>query len=152
MDWKDQYKHPNWQKKRLEALELAGFECQNCGDGESQLQVHHVRYKKGSLIWDYEPTELSVLCEKCHDDAHRSKETINDYCLMNGAGSERVIAELITGYSIYTESLPHIMSSHLEVVGYGAGYLSNLEAEDIFAMTKIAPHVLRAFIMGEKNA
>lgn len=29
MDFKEQYKHPAWQKKRLEALNAADFSCAN---------------------------------------------------------------------------------------------------------------------------
>lgn len=75
--WKDQYKHPLWQKKRLEALEAAEFTCQCCMDSESQLQVHHRAYIKGRMIWEYEVGELEVLCESCHSSAHASKEVLN---------------------------------------------------------------------------
>ena len=75
--WKEQYKHPLWQKKRLEALESAEFTCQCCMDAESQLQVHHRAYIKGRKIWEYEVGELEVLCESCHSNAHASKEVLN---------------------------------------------------------------------------
>ena len=68
--FKDQYKHPQWQKKRLEALESAGFECAECGSKDNQLHVHHKSYIKGMKIWEYEIAQLSVLCEGCHSDAH----------------------------------------------------------------------------------
>ena len=48
-----QYKHPLWQKKRLEALSGSGFECQNCGSKDDQLHVHHKSYVKGRNVWDY---------------------------------------------------------------------------------------------------
>lgn len=66
MDFKDQYKHPMWQKKRLEALNDAGFMCQRCCGDEEQLHVHHKVYVKGRKIWEYAISELSVLCESCH--------------------------------------------------------------------------------------
>jgi len=146
MEWKDQYKHPLWQKKRLEALEYYGFECSDCGDSDSQLHVHHVRYKKGAKMWDYNVTELSVLCDKCHSEAHRSKEFVNDFCLFNGAGSERVVAELISGYQSYNDHLSDHVFSHLCAVGYGAGYLSNLSHDEIISLTHISPSDLQKFI------
>lgn len=146
MEWKDQYKHPMWQKKRLEALEYFGFECSDCGDKESQLHVHHVRYKKGAKMWEYEVTELSVLCDACHKEAHKAKDEINDFCLMYGAGSERVISELVGGYSSYQNGLQEHCNSHMNCVGYGAGYLQNLEAETILKLTKISPDRLQKFI------
>ena len=149
MEFKDQYKHPLWQKKRLEALEFYGFACGDCGSEENQLHVHHVRYKKGAMIWDYAVTELSVLCDKCHKEAHNSKDAINDFCLMNGAGAIRCVAEIVSGYSLYNDGLREHVSSHLEAVGYGAGYLSNLDAETILKLSRISPDSLAQFIEGE---
>lgn len=146
MEWKDQYKHPLWQKKRLEALEYFGFECSDCGSSDSQLHVHHVRYKKGAKIWDYAVTELAVLCDVCHEDAHKAKDEINDFCLMNGAGSERVVSELVSGYSSFQDGLPEHCNSFGNCVGYGAGYLTNLSADEIIALTHISPCELQKFI------
>lgn len=36
MDFQQQYSHPLWQKMRLERLEAANFECENCGDDSSR--------------------------------------------------------------------------------------------------------------------
>ena len=146
MEWKDQYKHPMWQKKRLEALEYYGFECSDCGSADNQIHVHHVRYKKGAKLWDYRVTELAVLCDKCHAEAHRSKESVDDFCLMNGAGSERIVAELVSGYQSYSDMLPEHVYSHISAVGYGAGYLANISAEEIMKLSHIAPDLLQAFI------
>lgn len=76
MEWKDQYRHPNWQKKRLEALETAEFTCQRCFDTEAQLHVHHKRYVKGRTVWEYDLAELAVLCDSCHDIAHAEKDML----------------------------------------------------------------------------
>lgn len=70
MDFKEQYKHPKWQKLRLEVLEGNNFTCQHCGDTETTLNVHHPYYKKGAMIWDYSPYELMCLCEDCHVEEH----------------------------------------------------------------------------------
>lgn len=58
LSWSQQYKHPQWQRKRLEALEAAGWECENCGEKETTLNVHHKRYVKGRMIWEYDVSEL----------------------------------------------------------------------------------------------
>ena len=63
----DEYKHPQWQKKRLEALERSAFTCCRCGENEKTLHVHHKRYPKGK-IWDCDIHDLSVLCESCHKE------------------------------------------------------------------------------------
>jgi hypothetical protein len=74
MTYGEQLKHPNWQRKRLEALEAAEFKCEACLDGETTLHVHHKRYVKGRMAWEYEIGELAVLCEDCHSSAHEADE------------------------------------------------------------------------------
>ena len=78
MTFKEQYTHPNWQKKRLEKLNESRFSCESCGTSDKQLHVHHCRYIKGRKIWEYETHELDVLCEGCHKEAHILKSTIED--------------------------------------------------------------------------
>ena len=85
-EFTDQYKHPNWQKKRLEMLEAANFECTNCGDTESQLHVHHKHYVKGRKVWEYESWEFSVLCDKCHKEAHEFIEALSETIVTADAG------------------------------------------------------------------
>lgn len=72
----EQLKHPNWQKKRLETLEDARWECEECGGKEITLHVHHKQYFKGRMAWEYSRDELAVLCESCHEDAHHVDERI----------------------------------------------------------------------------
>lgn len=70
MTYAAQLRHPNWQRKRLQILERDGFTCQLCYDTETQLHVHHKRYIKGRLAWEYENEYLLTVCENCHHDAH----------------------------------------------------------------------------------
>lgn len=70
MTYKDQYKHPEWQKKRLEVFEANTFKCQECSDTETTLHVHHPEYRPGAKVWEYEAKELMCLCEKCHEKEH----------------------------------------------------------------------------------
>lgn len=69
-DFKKQYEHPLWQKKRLEALEDASWKCDDCHAKDKQLHVHHRTYKKGCKVWEYDLDELQVLCEDCHKKIH----------------------------------------------------------------------------------
>lgn len=71
MDFKEQYKHPKWQKKRLEILERDEYICQSCGDHESTLHVHHRFYEKNTEIWDYDNSCLITLCDNCHTKWHK---------------------------------------------------------------------------------
>lgn len=61
--------HPRWQKKRLEVLELNGFSCQQCGEEEKILHVHHTYYEKGLSPWEYPTESLRSLCADCHRKA-----------------------------------------------------------------------------------
>lgn len=70
-------KHPKWQKKRLEILEAAGFECECCGGKEKTLHVHHKYYQKGLKPWEYPDDSLQCLCEDCHVIYQSQKESLN---------------------------------------------------------------------------
>ncbi len=98
ISWSQQYKHPMWQRKRLEAMEHYGFECQNCGDKETTLNVHHVRYVKRRMVWEYGVEELTVLCEPCHETEHEDKELLNRLVMEIGPGALRQAACLLGGY------------------------------------------------------
>jgi hypothetical protein len=64
--YSEKLRDPRWQKKRLKILERDGFTCQDCGDKDSPLHVHHVYYVKGREPWDYPQFSLRTLCEECH--------------------------------------------------------------------------------------
>ena len=76
MQYHEQIKHPLWQKKRLEVLELNHFQCQTCGAKDEELHVHHPFYKRGAMIWDYDKTDLESLCHRCHKDHHSIDENL----------------------------------------------------------------------------
>lgn len=76
LSYADQLKHPNWQRKRLESLQAADFQCSECSDKETTLHVHHKRYVKGRMAWEYEQSELKVLCETCHKNTHTAQEKL----------------------------------------------------------------------------
>ena len=109
MNFSDQYKRPEWQKKRLEALQKAEFTCERCGDGESQLQVHHKVYIKGRMIWEYRSDELEVLCNSCHEMAHDEKVVLNQV-LMNLCAD--AIPEVIGLVSAYCDTASMPVSNH----------------------------------------
>lgn len=71
-------KDPRWQKKRLEKLEASNWHCDNCGDHETTLHVHHRQYFKNRMPWDYEDAQLHVLCEDCHLDEHQTLDELKD--------------------------------------------------------------------------
>jgi len=70
LSWKDQYKHPNWQRRRLEILKRDKFTCRLCRDKDSQLHVHHLKYDKTKFIWQIHEIYLVTLCHSCHEKEH----------------------------------------------------------------------------------
>lgn len=63
----EQYKHPKWQKKRLEILKRDNFECRLCTDTETKLDVHHINYEKAHKPWEYPDDNFTTLCSPCHE-------------------------------------------------------------------------------------
>lgn len=53
----------DWQVKRQRALKSAGYRCQVC-NSEMSLEVHHRTYDN---IGDEQPSDLTVLCDPCHE-------------------------------------------------------------------------------------
>lgn len=62
----DSYKHPLWQRKRLEILSRDKWACVACGDADSTLHVHHAIYD--GEPWEVRDEWLQTLCESCHED------------------------------------------------------------------------------------
>lgn len=76
LTYAEQLRHPLWQRKRLEVLEGAQWMCQSCFANDQTLHVHHKRYVKGRMAWEYTVSELAALCEPCHQEAHHYSEAI----------------------------------------------------------------------------
>lgn len=116
MEWKDQYKHPLWQKKRLEVLDASGFKCQCCSDTDTQLHVHHKQYIKGRRIWEYDAHELEVLCEGCHLMAHDYKDAL--YGMVASIPSSEVlhVIGLVAGFLKAAEG--HVHSDTENIINY----------------------------------
>lgn len=74
-NYSEQIKSPKWQKKRLDILNLRGFKCEECGNEEQQLHIHHRFYIKGRKAWEYDNDVFQVLCENCHKSKHETKPT-----------------------------------------------------------------------------
>lgn len=100
LTYSEQLKHPNWQRKRLEMLNEANFECSNCGDKDSMLHVHHRQYFKGRQAWEYESTELAVLCEACHKEEHDTVDGLKK--LLSEVGSADMFA-LCAGFHHHSD-------------------------------------------------
>jgi len=77
MTYAEKLRDPRWQRKRLEALDNAGWRCSGCRDKTSTLYVHHNFYVRGREPWEYSVEELTVACDPCHSrfDALRAELT-----------------------------------------------------------------------------
>jgi hypothetical protein len=96
MEYWQLLKSPLWQQKRLEMLTAAGWECQNCGGKQNELQVHHKQYFKGKNPWEYESDQLEVLCSECHSVQHQSIQNIKEIISLSNVNE---IYNLLIGYS-----------------------------------------------------
>jgi hypothetical protein len=45
----------------------SGFRCQDCGDTNATLNVHHKEYITGRDPWDYPKENFVCCCERCHE-------------------------------------------------------------------------------------
>jgi len=69
MSYKDDLKDGRWQKKRLEIMQRDNFECLKCHEPH-QLNVHHLYYKNGLKLWEYDDDSMVTLCDDCHNILH----------------------------------------------------------------------------------
>lgn len=98
-NFKEQYLHPAWQKKRLEALEAAGWKCTCCGAKEETLHVHHKQYIRGRKVWEYSLDELEVLCAGCHKSEHDLKDLMQRVLDDADIGGTSTVVALVAGYA-----------------------------------------------------
>lgn len=66
LTYREQLRHPRWQKKAAEVKAAANWRCEDCGSGERQLQAHHSVYLTERYLWEYDASLLMCLCDECH--------------------------------------------------------------------------------------
>jgi hypothetical protein len=128
--YSDQLKNPQWQKRRLERLQDANWTCAMCGNKEKQLHVHHKRYVKGRMAWEYADIELSVLCNSCHDKTHAMLDVISD--ILVHVNLEAFFANLVGHYAVYGGIGPNTISFAKDVseAAFLKGFVKNLTSID----------------------
>jgi len=128
--WSELFKHPNWQKKRLEILNRANFECEDCGSNDKTLHVHHSYYEKGLAPWEYPEESLYCLCEDCHKRAQDINALIQKQIGKLELGNH----EILLGYTLGLEAMDYPMVI-LDVFSYevaqGVGDCWGLSPEQI---------------------
>lgn len=125
-DYSMKLKNPKWQRRKAEIMLRDNFTCQICGDTETTLNVHHIRYVKGREPWEYEDNELITLCEKCHEK-RKSFEDINRRTialLSLGIMKEEIIGLLQCAIDEYNKGNAHAIQ---EMVEYVANENKNME-------------------------
>ena len=66
-----------WKRKRAEILQRDRHQCRNCASRQG-LQVHHRQYHVDRTTgmqkapWEYANKYLVTLCERCHEQGHKT--------------------------------------------------------------------------------
>lgn len=81
MDYKDQLKDQRWfdfKKKAYEHYRQCG--CIGCGDysNDGTHEIHHLKYIKGRMAWEYELSDVAPLCRGCHQAYHDNRKRLDD--------------------------------------------------------------------------
>lgn len=63
--YSEKLRDPRWQRKKAEVILRDDCTCNDCGDTEKTLNVHHCHYERGGP-WDTADGLLMTLCEDCH--------------------------------------------------------------------------------------
>ena len=119
MIYTDQLKLPKWQQRRLRIFERDGFACSQCGDTESELQVHHKDYFPGAKAWEYPDCDLVTLCKKCHSKENE-REAYEKYLLQsfrsNGFSAYQVLALacFISKYPGFAKDVQELINNALQ--------------------------------------
>lgn len=141
MKYSEKLKDPRWQKKRLKIFERDEFHCQQCGDGESTICVHHLRYVSGLEPWDYPDCLLLTLCEDCHSAEYEGMresigslvEQVKECGFLSGPVQD--LAEVFNGMEMpYT---PEVMAAALKWAFHDRAEMSDL-AEKYFTYLRHA--------------
>lgn len=92
----DNYKKPQWQKKRLEILKRAGFKCERCGDADSQLDVHHAWYIRDAKPWEYQDNVLFCFCRSCHEEVGEMCADLRlAFCRLNSEQQHQFLNDMV---------------------------------------------------------
>ena len=70
MTYTEQLRTFEWRLRSLIIMKRDGMKCVKCGCAKSVLQVHHTKYHKDLLAWEYPEKYLITVCDKCHNEIH----------------------------------------------------------------------------------
>lgn len=75
-DYEKLLKDERWADFRAKVLFERGDKCEVCRKSNVVCQIHHNVYRYGLKPWQYEPEDVTVLCEQCHSDYHKFIEIL----------------------------------------------------------------------------
>jgi hypothetical protein len=151
MTYSEQLKRPEWQKKRLEVLNAANWMCQCCGEMESMLHVHHKRYVKGRMAWDYVLGDFEALCENCHSEAHETKELIEEILAGLPTAMWMDAASLLVGWGngiVDDELSSRAYDAFTEEVGLLASACKALSIYEVLELRAVAEQKAKERLLG----
>lgn len=67
MRYAEQLRDVRWQERAKGVKQAAGNRCEECGEDQKRLDVHHSYYQNGLMAWEYPDDALHCLCSDCHD-------------------------------------------------------------------------------------
>lgn len=94
---------PEWKEFARRQYEKHNFSCNLCKRGNTELNVHHWAYDSNREPWEYNDTEVTVLCRSCHKDLHEQLQNFRLYVFqqLNGEAFKVLNGSLATAFKIY---------------------------------------------------
>lgn len=130
LTYAEQLLHPNWQRMRLRVLEAAKFACVGCEATTKTLHVHHKKYVKGRMAWEYELEDFEALCKDCHGAVHEVKEMLDGVIAEFPSSMWPTLFSLLVGYGEEYVNSEHWL--HVEELSARAGqvawFVENLDS------------------------
>lgn len=79
------YTNQEWLDYSKKVRDRDGNKCLQCGRNDSQvcLQVHHQKYIRNKLIWEYALSDCVTLCKGCHAREHGILEPSHGWTLLS---------------------------------------------------------------------
>jgi hypothetical protein len=105
--YSEQLADPRWKARREEVLNASGWRCSCCAKNVGVLHVHHKRYIRGRLAWEYEDRDLVVVCEACHDEQHEARAALDAVIASVPATALVEITDLVAGFCARQTGLTH---------------------------------------------
>lgn len=142
LTYREQLLHPNWQRRRLDMLNAAGWKCRCCTAEDATLHVHHKRYFKGRMAWEYVDDELDVLCESCHKALHIEQDALQSLLASiddRAESSAGVLVDLVSGWASFTGEVEFDdgrdwENQHIAKVGLIARHLTMVPGDTLDAV------------------